>query len=288
MITKQGPSLVGVVGRRAGSLPHFTYTSRVEEVGIYLGCGDAGSFPGQPDDGRAGHDYAHAGARCAKPRGCDCISFDAENSGGRDAEIYDSATARRRERPERLAARSSGRDTSFYRGRFAGALCDAFRGQRPASGAATGRSATGRAARIHREKVCGGTRASTPSAHGAEWRHFIVETARGRIRVMRTADGADAPTVNQNFAEGLDRPFGIAFYPPGNDPKWLYVANNQFRGAIPLSQRRFRGERARGSHRSTTDGNFPRRPYDPGRGVFEWTANGCSFQWAQDRTWRRR
>ena len=55
---------------------------------------------------------------------------------------------------------------------------------------------------------------------------FIAETARGSIRVMRTADGADAPVMNQIFVSGLDRPFGIAFYPPGPDPQWLYVANN--------------------------------------------------------------
>jgi len=55
---------------------------------------------------------------------------------------------------------------------------------------------------------------------------FIAETRAGRIRVMRAADGADAPAENQIFAAGLDRPFGIAFYPPGNDPQWIYVANN--------------------------------------------------------------
>ena len=55
---------------------------------------------------------------------------------------------------------------------------------------------------------------------------FIAETAANRIHVLRAADGADAPSQNQIFADGLDRPFGIAFYPPGNDPKWIYVANN--------------------------------------------------------------
>ena len=43
---------------------------------------------------------------------------------------------------------------------------------------------------------------------------------------MRTTDGADAPKENQIFAEGLDRPFGISFYPPGDNPQWMYVANN--------------------------------------------------------------
>ncbi|MEO6001768.1 MAG: PQQ-dependent sugar dehydrogenase [Opitutus sp.] len=55
---------------------------------------------------------------------------------------------------------------------------------------------------------------------------FIAETRSNRVRVLRAADGADAPTANEVFAEGLDRPFGIGFFPAGNDPQWVYVANN--------------------------------------------------------------
>jgi glucose/arabinose dehydrogenase len=55
---------------------------------------------------------------------------------------------------------------------------------------------------------------------------FVAETAANRIRVLRAADGADAPSENQVFAEGLDHPFGIVFYPLGTDPQWIYVANN--------------------------------------------------------------
>ena len=54
---------------------------------------------------------------------------------------------------------------------------------------------------------------------------FIAESEPGRIRVLRTADGAAKPSSNDVFASGLDRPFGIAFYPPGSDPQWIYVAN---------------------------------------------------------------
>jgi len=54
---------------------------------------------------------------------------------------------------------------------------------------------------------------------------FIAETGRNRIRVLRAEDGADAPSDNQVFADRLDRPFGIAFYPADN-PEWIYVANN--------------------------------------------------------------
>ena len=55
---------------------------------------------------------------------------------------------------------------------------------------------------------------------------FIAETRANRIRVMRADDGASAPSRDEIFADSLDRPFGVAFYPSGDDPQWLYVANN--------------------------------------------------------------
>jgi glucose/arabinose dehydrogenase len=55
---------------------------------------------------------------------------------------------------------------------------------------------------------------------------FIAETRSGRIRILRAADGATRPSANEIYASSLNGPFGIAFYPGGNDPKWIYVANN--------------------------------------------------------------
>src|SRR5262249_54009393 len=54
---------------------------------------------------------------------------------------------------------------------------------------------------------------------------FVAESEPGRIRVLRATDGADKPSSNDVFALGLNEPFGIAFYPPGPDPQWVYVAN---------------------------------------------------------------
>ena len=54
---------------------------------------------------------------------------------------------------------------------------------------------------------------------------FVAETNAGRIRVLRTAEGATKPDVNEVFASGLERPFGIAFFPAGDNPQWVYVAN---------------------------------------------------------------
>ncbi|APW60226.1 PQQ-dependent sugar dehydrogenase [Paludisphaera borealis] len=54
---------------------------------------------------------------------------------------------------------------------------------------------------------------------------FLSESSAGRIRVLRDKDGDGKPAVNEVFATGLSRPFGIAFYPPGPDPKFVYVGN---------------------------------------------------------------
>jgi glucose/arabinose dehydrogenase len=54
---------------------------------------------------------------------------------------------------------------------------------------------------------------------------FIAESEPGRIRVLRAADGAATPSSNEVFASGLDQPFGMAFYPAGPDPQWIYIAN---------------------------------------------------------------
>jgi glucose/arabinose dehydrogenase len=53
---------------------------------------------------------------------------------------------------------------------------------------------------------------------------FVAETDAGRIQVLRALDGANKPSETGVFASGLDEPFGLAFYPAGPDPQWLYVA----------------------------------------------------------------
>jgi glucose/arabinose dehydrogenase len=54
---------------------------------------------------------------------------------------------------------------------------------------------------------------------------FVAETRAGRIRVLQAADGNSKPSVNEIYAGGLHQPFGIAFFPNGDNPQWIYVAN---------------------------------------------------------------
>jgi glucose/arabinose dehydrogenase len=52
---------------------------------------------------------------------------------------------------------------------------------------------------------------------------FAAESSAGRIRVLRAGGSGEAQATV--FASGLTDPFGIAFYPPGPDPQWVYVGN---------------------------------------------------------------
>ncbi|MGO4880366.1 MAG: PQQ-dependent sugar dehydrogenase [Bryobacteraceae bacterium] len=54
---------------------------------------------------------------------------------------------------------------------------------------------------------------------------FVAESEPGRVRVLRgLGKDGKAQTVSI-FVEGLTQPFGIAFYPPGPHPQYVYVGN---------------------------------------------------------------
>jgi glucose/arabinose dehydrogenase/cytochrome c2 len=54
---------------------------------------------------------------------------------------------------------------------------------------------------------------------------FVAESSAGRVVILRARDGATSSEQTSVFAQGLTLPFGIAFYPPGPDPRFVYVAN---------------------------------------------------------------
>ena len=54
---------------------------------------------------------------------------------------------------------------------------------------------------------------------------FLAETAPGRIRVFRGLSADGKPQQSAIFVSGLKQPYGLAFYPSGPDPQWLYVGS---------------------------------------------------------------
>jgi glucose/arabinose dehydrogenase len=55
---------------------------------------------------------------------------------------------------------------------------------------------------------------------------FVTESRANQIKVLRDSKNTGKPGIIEIFAErDLNKPFGIAFYPPGGDPQFLYVGN---------------------------------------------------------------
>ncbi|MGD0437330.1 MAG: PQQ-dependent sugar dehydrogenase, partial [Bryobacteraceae bacterium] len=54
---------------------------------------------------------------------------------------------------------------------------------------------------------------------------FVAESHEGEIKIFRGIDKDGKPEQVTTFATGLKQPFGIAFYPAGANPQWVYVGN---------------------------------------------------------------
>jgi glucose/arabinose dehydrogenase len=53
----------------------------------------------------------------------------------------------------------------------------------------------------------------------------VSEAAKGQVSILRPGAGGDKAETVSVFATGLSRPYGLALWPSGANPKYLYVAN---------------------------------------------------------------
>ncbi len=56
---------------------------------------------------------------------------------------------------------------------------------------------------------------------------FVAESQANLIRVFRQGKNGDKPEVNEIYSSDLKQPFGIAFYPLGPNPRYIYVGNTE-------------------------------------------------------------
>jgi glucose/arabinose dehydrogenase len=54
---------------------------------------------------------------------------------------------------------------------------------------------------------------------------FVADSQAGSVLVLRGVTAAGKAATVSTYATGLDHPFGIAFYPAGPNPKWIYIGN---------------------------------------------------------------
>jgi len=64
---------------------------------------------------------------------------------------------------------------------------------------------------------------------------FVALSYQNKIMVFRGVDLNGKPKVVSTFAENLSQPFGIAFYPRGPNPRWIYIGNTDAVVRIPYT-----------------------------------------------------
>jgi glucose/arabinose dehydrogenase len=231
VVIKQGPSLVGVIGRKAGTGEKFNYTPAMMTSGLTWDAPTVDRFLTNPMAMIPGTTMPIA---VAKPEDrADLIAYLATLTGKGDV----SAAGGSAPSPAPTAATSGGSDGDWQNA-APGVTHHINVADLPEPYAT--RSAGNGPAIVKQPQGAGLSvpQGFTVKAFATGFSNcrlvrvapngdiFVAETGASRIRILRAADGADAPSINQVFASGLDHQFGIGFYPPGNDPKWIYFANN--------------------------------------------------------------
>jgi glucose/arabinose dehydrogenase len=83
---------------------------------------------------------------------------------------------------------------------------------------------------------------------------FLAEMDKGDIKVFRGVTKDGRPEQAETFASGLHEPFGIAFYPPGANPEWVYIGDTDSVKRFPYHN----GDlKARGEAQTIIDEIYP-------------------------------
>ncbi len=227
LVIKQGPTLLGVMGRKAGTSPHFNYTQALKDSGLVWDAAALDHFltdpakavPGTtmpiplPDAGMRADLIAYL-ATLKVPEGVtlETAAFSViSTNGGADPNDWQRA--------------APGVQHHFTTADLPAPFATSSSGNGPKVVSAPANAAVSVPAGFNVKQFASGLSNPRLLRIAPNGDIFIAETGRNRIRVLRAADGADAPSANQIFAEGLQRPFGIAFYPLGENPQWIYIAN---------------------------------------------------------------
>jgi glucose/arabinose dehydrogenase len=62
---------------------------------------------------------------------------------------------------------------------------------------------------------------------------FVADSKMNTVRAFRLGAGSAKPATTDVFASNLYQPYGIAFYPAGPNPQWVYIANSDSLVRVP-------------------------------------------------------
>lgn len=226
-VAGQGPSLIGVIGRRAASAPGFNYTKALNESGLTWDLATLDRYLTNPIVAVPGTNMVIPLPKAEDRQ--DVIAYLATLKapaagaarGNTGPAIDPNATD-----PNDWRHQSPGTKHAISTDKLAAPFSTSAARNNPAVVAKPADAKLSVPAGFKVELFAEGLNGPRIVHVAPNGDIFIAETRANRISVLRAADGASTPSSNQVFADGLDRPFGIAFYPSGENPQWVYFANN--------------------------------------------------------------
>src|SRR5436190_3991734 len=230
VVIKQGPTLVGVMGRKAGTSPHYGFSQALKDSGLTWNAETLGLYLTDPSAAVPGTTMAPT-VPDATDR-ADVIAFLATLlvPEGMDLEKLPTVTG---PDPDDWQRASPGDQHYITVADLSAPYATPSAGNFPTVVARPANASLSVLPGFTVKLFASGLTNPRILRVAPNGDIFISETSQNRIRVLRANDGADTPSTNRIFAQGLDRPFGIAFYPAGDDPRWLYIALNNSVVRIP-------------------------------------------------------
>jgi hypothetical protein len=93
---------------------------------------------------------------------------------------------------------------------------------------------------------------------------FVADMKSHAVRTYRLAPDSGKVVASETFADGLFQPYGIAFYPLGANPQWVYIANSDGLVRVPYAN----GDLKRDPSRNASSNAF--RFYITRAGTWRW------------------
>ena len=217
----QGPSLIGVMGRAAGSAPQFSYTAALRDSKLRWDAATLQRFLAAPTDVVQGTSMV-----LTVPAGTDRDNLIAyfqsvSNQTPSEASIVVPAGSAQSAnwrldapgRAHRISANSmptafatpSSRNSSSVVAKPAGALLSVPSG-------------------FHIEVFSSGLAGPRKMLVAPNGDILVTEMRGGRVTVLHPSGDGSRAAGSDVYLQGLKQPFGLAFYPNAQNPQWLYVA----------------------------------------------------------------
>lgn len=229
MGSRAGPGLYNVVGRRAGSLAGYNYTDALaragaagktwtrEQLDVFL------RDPNKDVPGTAMPiGIADAGPRAA------VIDYLAAQSGKGAAPAKSAAAGATAGNGARSGAWTDDKPGDLHR-ITVDDLLQPYASDSAGNGPKVARRPDGALPAVPRgfkvSVFAGDTGKARLALRAPNGDIILSEAASGEVRILRPSQDGSKAASTSVFASGLSRPYGLALWPSGANPKYLYVAN---------------------------------------------------------------